>query len=353
MQHLIDLAEHGRLPDSLVRAGIRRLVRERAQQESRGDPAVRCQSMTRLLRRMDESPIAVGTGAANDQHYEVPAPFFHRMLGPRLKYSCGYWPTGETDLAAAEEEMLALTSRRAELADGQRILELGCGWGSLTLWMAERLPKASIVAVSNSSGQREYIESECRRRAIGNVRVVTADMNEFAPEGRFDRIVSVEMFEHMRNYRRLMQRISSWLEKDGKLFVHVFCHRSFAYFYEPSGPRDWMAREFFTGGIMPSDDLLLRFQEDMTLEEQWRVGGRHYQRTLEAWLEKLDQHRVVALDVLGELHGAEQAPRQFQKWRLFLMACSELFGFAGGNDWYVAHYRFVRKERRTLRAVAA
>jgi len=349
MQALIDLAERGRLPDSLVRIGIRRLLAERSREQSRGGVEARAESMTRLLARMDASPIAVDTASANDQHYEVPPDFFRHMLGPRLKYSCGYWPTEECSLAVAEEEMLALTSERAGLADGQNILELGCGWGSLTMWMAERLPNARIVAVSNSTGQRLHIEAECRRRAIANVEVVTADMNEFAPTGRFDRIVSVEMFEHMRNYRRLLERVSSWLTSDGALFVHVFCHRSFAYFYEPAGPRDWMSREFFTGGIMPSDDLLLRFQDDLTIESQWRVGGRHYQRTLEAWLERLDEHRSVALQILGDVHGADMAARQLQKWRLFLLACSELFGSAGGNDWYVAHYRFAKRARHGLR----
>jgi len=348
MQVLIDMAGRGWFADSLVRIGIRSLVAERSRQESQGDPETRAQAMTRLLARMEEGPIAENTRAANAQHYEVPAEFFRLMLGPRLKYSSCYWPTDATTMLAAEEAMLALTCERAGLANGQRILELGCGWGSLTIWMAERFRDARITAVSNSSGQRRFIETECRLRGLENVEVLTADMNDFVPEGRFDRVVSVEMFEHMRNYPRLMQRIASWLAPGGTLFVHVFCHRFAAYFYEPSGPRDWMAREFFTGGIMPSDDLLLRFPQSLAVEEQWRVGGRHYQRTLEAWLEQLDENRHRALRILGDVYGTAQAARRLQRWRIFLMACSELFGFHGGNEWYVAHYRL---SARTLQRV--
>jgi cyclopropane-fatty-acyl-phospholipid synthase len=345
MINLIELAERGWLPDPLVRTGIRRLVAERLRQQTGRDPEEQADAMARLLRRMRESPIAVAPGAANDQHYEVPAEFFRLMLGPHLKYSCCYWPGADASLRQAEEEMLAITCERAELRDRQKILELGCGWGSLTLWMAEQHPRSHITAVSNSAGQRRFIESECERRGIGNVRVVTADINDFRPDTKFDRVVSVEMFEHMRNYEWLMQRIASWLEPDGMLFVHLFCHRAHPYFYEPSGPRDWMAREFFTGGTMPSDDLLLRFQQGLHLEEQWRVAGLQYRRTLEAWLERLDAQRSEALAILADVYGRDQAQRRLQRWRMFLMACSELFGYADGNEWYVSHYRFSARAR--------
>lgn len=344
-QTVLDLAEAGWIPDALVRIGIRRMLEERLAQQDVGDPGARAEAFTRFLGQVRASPVAVATDEANHQHYEVPAGFFQLMLGPRLKYSSCCWPEGVGDLAAAEEAMLELTCRRARLGDARRILELGCGWGSLTLWMAERYPDASITAVSNSTGQRRHIEAECARRGLANVRVVTADMNTFAAEGTFDRVVSVEMFEHMRGYPELMRRIASWLEPGGLLFVHIFCHREFAYFYEPAGPGDWMAREFFTGGTMPSNDLLLHFQEDLVLDERWSLGGAHYARTLEEWLLRLDARRQEALDVFAGNFDAAGAARQVQRWRLFLLACAELFAYRGGREWFVSHYLFRRAAR--------
>lgn len=342
LQRAFDWAERGLIPDPLVRFGIRRMLVERLRSEDRGTAELQDQAKAELIERLRRSPIAEATATANEQHYEVPADLFRLMLGPRLKYSSCYWPSADTTLAEAEDAMLALTCERAELADGQRVLELGCGWGSLTLWMAERYPQSTIIAVSNSSGQREFIAKECLRRKIGNVHVVTADMNDYEATGHYDRVVSVEMFEHMRNYERLMHRIASWLAPHGKLFVHIFCHRSFAYLYEPSGPNDWMAREFFTGGTMPSEDLLARFGDDLVIEEQWRVCGTHYQRTLEAWLCRLDAHRETAIAVLSASPSDISPQRRVDRWRLFLLACSELFGYRKGTEWWVAHYRFHR-----------
>ncbi len=344
MSAVFELAERAWLPDAVIRFGIRRMLVERLRDEDRGDPQLQAESEAALLATLRSSPIAVSTGDANQQHYEVPGEFFRLILGRRLKYSCCYWPSCGTILDEAEEAMLALTCERAELADGQSILELGCGWGSLTLWMAERYPDSRIIAVSNSSGQRAFIEAECARRALANVTVVTADMNDYRPERRFDRVVSVEMFEHMRNYERLMRRIAAWLEPGGKLFVHIFCHRAFAYLYLPTGPNDWMAREYFTGGTMLSESLLLHFQQDLELEGQWRIGGSHYQRTLEAWLERLDSRRDEVERVLGSRPGELSPARLAQRWRLFLMACSELFGHRGGDEWRVSHYLFRRRD---------
>ena len=344
MQRVFEWAERGLIPDPLVRLGIRRMLVERLRSEDRGTAELQARAKAELIERLKRAPIAEATAHANEQHYEVPADLFRLMLGPRLKYSSCYWPTADTTLAEAEDAMLALTCDRAELADGQRILELGCGWGSLTLWMAERYPTSTITAVSNSAGQREFIEAQCAQRSIGNVRVVTADMNDYEDTAQYDRVVSVEMFEHMRNYERLMHRIASWLAPDGKLFVHIFCHRSLAYLYEPSGPNDWMAREFFTGGTMPSEDLLTRFGADLTVEEQWRVCGTHYQRTLEAWLARLDDHRDTAIEVLSASPSDIPAKRRIERWRLFLLACSELFGYRNGTEWWVSHYRFHRRK---------
>lgn len=341
---LIDLAERGWIPDGLVRVGIRRILEERLRELDVGYPEASGEALAKFLERTRAMPVALSTDAANEQHYEVPAAFFQRMLGPRLKYSSCYWPDSASDLAAAEDAMLARTCERAGLANGQRILELGCGWGSLTLWMAEHYPGARITAVSNSTGQKRHIDAECARRGFANVEVVTADMNDFSPSATYDRVVSVEMFEHMRNYGELMKRIAGWLVPGGVLFVHIFCHCEHAYFYEPSGPSDWMAREFFTGGTMPSDDLLLHFQQHLVRERRWRVGGRHYARTLEEWLLRLDNARDEALGIFAPEFGRDGAARQLQRWRLFLMACAELFAYREGREWYVSHYRFRRRD---------
>ncbi|MDS4042346.1 MAG: cyclopropane-fatty-acyl-phospholipid synthase family protein [Candidatus Competibacter sp.] len=340
MKTAIELMERGYVPDWLTRIGIRRLLGERLRTEDVGDDRAREAALARLIAELRDGPIALHAGAANAQHYEVPADFFRRALGPRLKYSSCWWPDEVKDLETAEAAMLALTCERAELGFDQDILELGCGWGPLTLWMAEFYPDSRIVAVSNSSSQREFIEEQCRARALPNVRVITADMNDFHTDRRFDRVVSVEMFEHMRNYRELMGRIHAWLKPGGKLFVHIFTYRRLAYPFETEGEDNWMGRYFFTGGLMPSRDLLPRFQGDLRLEEQWHFNGRHYQRTLEAWLANQDRHRKEILALFRATYGPEQAERWFQRWRVFFMACAELFGYRNGEEWGVSHYRF-------------
>jgi cyclopropane-fatty-acyl-phospholipid synthase len=280
---------------------------------------------------------------ANEQHYEVPTRFYQLCLGRRLKYSCALFPSGTETLDEAEEKMLALTCERAELANGQHILELGCGWGSLTLWMAEHYPNARITAVSNSRTQKEHIDAEAAKRGLCNIAIITCDMNEFAPPdaGTYDRAISVEMFEHMKNYRRLLGRIATWLRPGGKLFVHIFTHRSLAYHYEDKGPSDWMTRHFFCGGQMPSHDLLLHFQANLRLENQWAVSGTHYQLTAEAWLANMDANRKEVWPLLEQTYGPENAKRWWAYWRVFFMACAELWGFRDGNEWHVSHYRWV------------
>lgn len=341
MQALIGLVEKGRVPDAVVRAGIRRLLRERLQEEG-GDCEHRRQRLQVLLEQMQASPVALSTERANEQHYELPAAFFERVLGPRLKYSCCLYPTGNEDLEQAEDAMLALTCERAALRDGMDVLELGCGWGSLSLWMAERYPSSRITAVSNSAPQKAFIDARAAQRGIGNLDVITANMTEFGTDRRFDRVVSLEMFEHMRNWRELLRRISGWLHPGGQLFFHVFCHRDLAYVFETQGEHDWMGRYFFTDGLMPSDHLPLYLQEHLQLRRHWRVNGRHYQKTSNQWLERMDAARPELTTLFADVYGKDQAVRWIHRWRIFFMACAELFGYRGGDEWHVSHYLFER-----------
>lgn len=344
MSILIDWAERGRIPDRLLRFGMRRLMGARLRAE-RGDGGegqfARYQQRLAGLR---EGPLALHTDAANVQHYEVPSTFFEHVLGRYLKYSCALWPAGTESLDQAEAAMLQLTCERAGLADGQRILELGCGWGSLSLWMAEHYPGSRITAVSNSASQREFIEARARAAGLDNLEIVTADMNDFSTETQFDRVVSVEMFEHMRNYRELLHRISSWLAPEGRLFVHVFCHRELLYPFETEGSYDWMAEHFFTGGLMPAEQMFAWFQDDLVLEMQWRVDGRHYERTSNAWLARLDAADEEIMKIFSAVYGAAEARRWVQRWRMFFMAVAELFGYDRGRQWFVTHALFSRRD---------
>ncbi len=327
--------ERGLLPDPLLRAGSRVGARTRLRREQRGGVEEQERRLGELVASMRVGPIAESVAAANEQHYELPAEFFELFLGPRLKYSCGLWEDGVADLAAAEEAMLALSCARAGIADGMSVLDLGCGWGSMSLWLCERYPQAKVVAVSNSAPQRSWIESIRDRRGFHDrLEVITADINTLALERRFDRVVSIEMFEHMRNWDALLARIAGWLDPGGRLFVHVFSHRRLA--YEFAGT--WAAERFFTAGRMPSHELLLRFQRDHEVRESWAVSGTHYARTLEAWLERLDAHSDRARIVLAEALGERRAARALAGWRLFLLSTQQMWGWRDGQEWMVSHY---------------
>lgn len=330
----IQLAERRLLNDTLIRKGIRKLLAERLKQTT-SNP----RSSEDWIQTLQANPLAEKTDAANAQHYEIPPAYFKTVLGPYLKYSSGYWPDNCQSLEEAEATMLQLTCERAELEDGQDILELGCGWGSLSLWMAEQYPKSSITSVSNSNSQREYINARIKERGITNLKLVTSDINIYKPEQRFDRIVSVEMFEHIRNHRMLLHRIHSWLKENGKLFIHIFTHRSLTYLFETNSAKDWMSTYFFTGGIMPSVDLLPTAAQDFTEEARWSVNGTHYSKTLEAWLDKQDTNEAIVRSIFRSTYGKD-TERWIQRWRMFYMACSELFAYKNGTEWFVMHYRF-------------
>jgi len=338
----VSWTEQGLVPDSVMRAGIRRLLRQRLAEIGAGGAEAGADRLEAFVASMRREPVALLPEKANEQHYEVPAAFYAQVLGRHRKYSSCYWPDGTASLDQAEAAALAATCERAGLADGQRILELGCGWGSLTLWIAARYPNARITAVSNSSSQREHILAEAARRRLGNVTVLTCDMNGFDTPERFDRVVSVEMFEHMRNWRELFRRMHGWLMPGGRFFMHVFVHRSVPYAFEVRDASDWMSRHFFSGGMMPSDDLALRFQDDLRLLRRWRWDGTHYEKTANAWLANLDARRTAVLPILAAAYGADHAEAWLQRWRIFFMACAELFGHERGQQWWVSHYLFER-----------
>jgi len=339
----VSWVEQGLVPDRVVRLGIRRLLKERLAEVHAADAQAEAAVAQAFVDDMRAAPIALVPEKANEQHYEVPAAFFARVLGRHRKYSSCYWAEGVHDLAEAEAAALALTCERAGLRDGQDVLELGCGWGSLSLWMAERYPHSRITALSNSHSQRQYIESQAAERGLRNLRIVTCDINEFEiGAARFDRVVSVEMFEHLRNWPHVFARVAGWLRTDGQFFMHVFAHKGAPYAFVERDGTDWMSRYFFSGGMMPSDDLALNFQDHLQLRRRWRWDGTHYQKTSEAWLRNMDEAREALMPLMFQTYGGD-AELWWQRWRLFFMSVAELFGHGDGQQWWVSHYLFAKR----------
>jgi cyclopropane-fatty-acyl-phospholipid synthase len=334
------LLEKDLLPDFIIRSGIRKLLAQRLKDENKGNPETQQAHFIKLVEELKNSPIAINTADANAQHYELPADFFQLVLGKHLKYSSGYWKAGVNSMEQSEMDMLEITCERAELKDGQNILELGCGWGSLSLFMANKFPNSKITSVSNSHSQKIFIDNQAQQRNIKNLVILTSDMNVFQIEEKFDRVVSVEMFEHMRNYELLMSKVANFLNKNGKLFVHIFTHKDYAYKFEVLDESDWMSKYFFTGGIMPSDHLLLYFQKQLKIEQHWRVSGEHYEKTSNAWLKNMDSHKQKIMEIMEQVYGKKDALKWWSYWRIFFMSCAELWGYKGGKEWMVSHYLF-------------
>ena len=336
----IKLTELGIIPESVLRVAIKKIIQQRLS-EIPINTEERQSKKTDFIEALRSSPIALSTNQANEQHYEVPPSFFQEIMGSYLKYSCGWFDENTTSLDTAEENMLKLYVERLGIQNHQRVLDLGCGWGSFTLFAAEKFPNSNFVAVSNSNDQIEFIKNTAKARSLENVEAIKQDMNDLSLEGSFDRIISVEMFEHMRNYGALLKNLGDHLLKDGKLFVHIFTHRDHPYPYEVRGPSDWMSKYFFTSGLMPSHDIFSYFEEDFVVRQSWKINGMHYAKTCNLWLQNHYKNKKTILDIFT---GHYPNPRQwFVRWQLFFLACEELFAYSEGKEWFVSHYLLTPK----------
>nr|AJD20225.1 coclaurine N-methyltransferase [Podophyllum peltatum] len=339
----LQMLEANLLPDFLLRRAARMLLSMRLRVSYKPTAAEQLLDLMEFAHSLKEFPISIHQDEANSQHYEVPAEFYKLVLGKHLKYSSSYFSKPTSRLDESEQAMLELYCERAQLVDGQKVLDLGCGWGSFSLYAAKKFPQSRITGLSNSNTQKDFIEEECRKQGITNVNIITSDINVFEAGTTYDRIVSIEMFEHMKNYKELLKKISSWMKPDALLFVHIFVHKVFAYHFQDSGDDDWMARSFFTGGTMPADGLLLYFQDDLSILNHWRVSGNHYSRTSEEWLKNMDRNLEPIKIIFAKTYGENEIRKWIAYWRTFFLAVSELFGYNNGEEWMVSHYLFKRK----------
>jgi cyclopropane-fatty-acyl-phospholipid synthase len=327
----------GFVPDFILRKGINSLLKKRLTDEYGDKFDVTESRRHKIVQELMESPVAIETDKANDQHYMVPPEFFLNSLGSHLKYSCGHWDRAKT-LDDAELEMLELTIKRAGIQDGDKILELGHGWGAITLFMAKKFPNSSITAVSNSKFQGDFILDRARERGLTNIKINTADVANLQLSDKYDRVISVEMFEHMRNYKELLKRISSWLSVNGTLFVHIFVHKEISYKFDVVDETDWMSKYFFSGGIMPSEHLLYYFKDDMQVDQHWRINGTHYGKTARGWLDKMDSNKQAIMQIFESHYPKGESKKWFNYWRIFFMSCEELWNYNKGSEWFVGHY---------------
>jgi len=342
IKQLINLAEKRFLPDFIVRSGIKYFLNQKLNIEKNKFGNDLKAKKKEWVKEMKNSPIALFANKANEQHYEVPPEFFKQSLGPNLKYSCAYWDTETNKLSDAEEKMFQIYIERSRIKNGMSILDLGCGWGSFSLYLAKKFPKSKILAVSNSNDQGEYIQAESKKYKLSNINYLKLNMSDFNINQKFDRIVSIEMFEHMRNYYILLNKISTLLNDKGKLFLHIFCHDKYVYPYEVQSNSDWMTKYFFYGGMMPSFDILTFFQNDLKLTKSWKVNGNHYKKTCREWLNNQDKNKKIIMTIFDKCYDQE-AIIWFNRWRIFWMSCEELFGYKNGEEWYVGHYLLSKK----------
>jgi len=302
------------------------------------------EKMIKVFRENEK--IAEATEEAKEQHYEVPTDFFLLSLGPWLKYSSCYWPKGCSTLRGAEEAMLEKICERAQIQDGMEILDLGCGWGSCGLYLLKKYPNVKVTFFSNSTTQQAYIREQAKKgNNLDRIKSIAGDVNVTELNAEFDRIVTNEMFEHMKNYEKLFEKVSKWLKPEtGLLFIHVFCHRFFPYQFKvkDSNNADWMGRNYFTGGSMPSFDTFLYFQKHLAIQNTWMINGVHYSKTLEAWLDLLKEKESIISEIFAKEYGADKVTEHLNGWKLFYIMSSEAFKYNEGNDWCVAHYTFKR-----------
>ena len=331
------LLARGLIPDWILRRGVRSQGKERLNMMNKVDST---KEYSKFINEASTGNIAVNTDDANNHHYEVDSEFFKYCLGKNLKYSCCFWDENTLDLDAAEDNMLEIYSKRAEITDGMNILDIGCGWGSLSLFLAQKYPKSEITGVSNSSSQKIFIDSVASERNISNLNIITRDINDFRTEEKYDRILSIEMFEHTKNTKKLMNLINDWLNPNGLFFMHVFAHKENPYYFDRDQKNAWMAKYFFTGGMMPNHNLFKDLKSNLEYQKSWILSGEHYERTSNAWLDKMDQNKSKILSLFERSNSSSVAKRKFHFWRLFYIACAEIFGYDNGNEWVVSHHLF-------------